>query len=91
METRIGTIAGISGSMGSGLWQLWFEDGSMVHISSGMGVRALALAFGARGEDLLEKIQGQEIYYTIDGMGLGVMAGFTPVDNWDPDLWDEEG
>ena len=80
METRIGTIASISGHPMSGLWMLHFEDGEMVHIESGYGLRALASAFGARegSGDLLKKIVGKEIYYSTDFMG--VMEGFTPTD-----------
>ena len=83
METQIGTISGISGHPMSGLWQLQFEDGNMVHIESGYGLRALASAFGARegSGDLLDKIIGQEIVYSLDFMG--VMEDFTPIDEWE--------
>ena len=83
METRIGTIAGISGHPMSGLWQLQFEDGEMVHIESGYGVRLLANVFDARegSGDLLDKIIGQKIVYSLDFMG--VMEDFTPIDEWE--------
>jgi len=79
-----GIIAGISGHPMSGLWTLMFEEGEMVHISSGYGVRNLAAAFGATegSGDLLEKIQGQEVYYSVDE--FGVLEGFTPVDEATP-------
>ncbi len=51
----------------------------MVHIESGYGVRNLATCFGASegNGDLQEKIEGQEIYYSTDFMG--VLEAFTPV------------
>ena len=54
----------------SGLWDLVFEDGRIVHIESGYGVSSLASCFGATGDDLQEKISGQEIVYTIDDMNI---------------------
>ena len=83
MSLKRGTIAGLEGHPMSGLWQIYFEDGEMAHIESGMGVRALACAFDARegSGDLLEKIKGQEIMYSVDFMG--VMEGFTPIDEWE--------
>jgi hypothetical protein len=85
MEFQRGVISGIAGHPMSGLWSLVFEDGSLVHIGSGMGVRALASAFGATegSGDLEFKIIGQEIVYSTDFMG--VMEGFTPIDEWEGD------
>lgn len=88
MSERIlkGTIAGLSGHPMSGLWTLHFEDGSSAHISSGYGVRNLSRAFGASegSGDLLEKIVGKEIFYSI--ADWGEMEAFTPVDEADGDL-----
>jgi len=83
-EVRYGVIAGVEGHPMSGLWMLVFEDGTGVPISSGTGVRALACAFGAREGtgDLLSKIVGQGIYYSMDEFGLE-MAGFTPEEEWE--------
>jgi len=80
-----GTIVTLTGHPMSGLWTLVL-DNAIVHIGSGYGVRNLAAAFGAtEGEgDLMEKITGQEIYYSVDFMG--VMEGFTPVDEASPEL-----
>lgn len=83
-----GQIQGLSGAMMSGLWSLSIlkenPDGTLendfVHIESGCGVRALAAAFGARegSGDLLRKIKGKKIFYSLDFMGL-VLECFTPV------------
>jgi len=80
------TIAGIGGHPMSGLWTLQFEDGSSAHIESGYGVRALASCFGATEGtgDLLMKIRGKEIYYSVDA--FGVLEAFTPVDEATPEL-----
>jgi len=80
--THVGTIAGINGHPMSGLWMLTFEDGTVVHIASGFGVRSLAACFGARegSGDLMEKIQGQKIVYTADP--FNVMEMFTLYDEW---------
>lgn len=77
-----GTIRTLAGHPLSGLWQLVFESGHVVHVESGVGVRVLAAAFDATmgAGDLLEKIAGQEIIYCVDE--LGVLDGFTPVDEW---------
>ena len=85
MKFQRGVISDIQGHPMSGLWSLAFEDGSLVHIGSGMGVRALASAFGATegSGDLEFKIIGQEIVYSTDFMG--VMEGFTPIDEWEGD------
>lgn len=74
-----GTIASIGGHPMSGLWTLQFDDGSLVHIESGYGVRALASCFGATegAGDLLEKIIGKEIYYSVDA--FGVLEGSRPL------------
>jgi len=85
-ELKRGIIAGISGHSMSGLWELHFEDGSSCHIESGHGVRQLASAFDAHAGsgDLFKKIKGQEIFYSVDW--LGVLEGFTPVAEADEEL-----
>lgn len=91
MLTKKGVIAGISGHPMSGLWMLAFEDGSVAHIESGTGVRALAACFGAHEGtgDLLAKIKGQEIVYSVDA--FNVLYGFTPADQWEGGEIPEEG
>ena len=78
-DVEKGVISGISGHPMSGLWTLHFEDGKAAHIGSGYGVRQLAACFGATegSGDLLDKIKGQEIYYSVDA--FGVLEAFTPV------------
>lgn len=85
MNLRKGTIQTISGHPMSGLWTLVL-DTDAVHIESGYGVRNLAAAFGATegSGDLLEKIAGQEIYYSVDD--FGVLAAFTPADEASSEL-----
>ncbi len=56
-------------------------------IESRFGVRQLAACFGATegSGDLQEKIEGQEIVYSVDS--FGVLIGFTPLDEWEgPDI-----
>lgn len=74
-------IAGLHGHPMSGLWHLQFESGAAAGIESGYGVRQLAACFGAtEGKgDLLEKIRGKEIFYSVDV--FGVLCAFTPVEN----------
>lgn len=81
-RTQIKIIAGISGHPMSGLWELYFTDGSSVHIESGFGVRTLAAAFGAREGtgDLMEKIKGQKIAFIENE--FGVLEIFTPYAEW---------
>jgi hypothetical protein len=86
VTTKVGIIEAIGGHPMSGLWTLQIS-GDMVHIESGCGVRALAACFGAtEGEgDLMEKIEGQEVVYSVDG--LGVLTSFTPLADWEgPDI-----
>ena len=91
MKTFKGTIAGISGNMMSGLWQLHFENGQTCHIESGYGVRQLAACFGATegSGDLQEKIEGKEVVYSVDE--FGVLEGFTPIDDWEGPEIPEDG
>jgi len=91
MITYQKTIAGISGHPMSGLWQLIFTDGYTCFIESGYGVRNLAACFGATEGtgDLQEKIEGQEIVFSVDG--LNVLEGFTPADDWEGPEIPEEG
>ena len=85
MMTRRGTIAGLSGNPMSGLWMLAMNTdfgGETVFIESGYGVRNLAACFGATEGtgDLMEKIVGQDLVYSVDEMG--VLYAFTPADEW---------
>lgn len=91
MMTYLGTIAGLSGHPMSGPWILSFEDGRIAHIESGHGVRQLVCAFGARegSGDLLEKIKGQKIVYSVDDFGC--LVAFTPVEHWEDELPGPEG
>lgn len=91
MMTYQKTIAGISGHPMSGLWELIFTDGYSCFIGSGYGVRSLAACFGATEGtgDLQEKIEGQEIVFSVDG--LNVLEGFTPADDWEGPEIPEEG
>jgi hypothetical protein len=77
--TKLSTITGLSGHPMSGLWLLSFANGDVTPIESGHGVRQLAACFGAtEGKgDLMEKIVGKEVYYTVDG--FGILEAFTPV------------
>jgi hypothetical protein len=74
-----GKIKGIGGVKGSGLATLEFEDGSSVMIDSGFGIRQLANCYEAHESkgDLLDKIRGQELIYTVDD--FGILAGFSPL------------
>lgn len=80
-------IHNLSGHPMSGLWELRFESGVAALVSSGHGVRQLARCYGAveGSGDLLEKIVGQEIYFSVDG--FGVLEWFQPAAHWSgPDL-----
>jgi hypothetical protein len=81
MNTKVGTILGISGHPMSGLWTLHLDSGSAL-IESGYGVRILAACFGATEGtgDLLDKIRGKKIAYRVDA--FGVLEGFTPYDEF---------
>lgn len=77
-DHHFGIIKSISGTPGSGLAELNFTDGCSVMIESGFGLRQLAACFGAsegRG-DLIQKIRGERIVYTLDD--FGILAGFSP-------------
>ena len=81
-----GTIAGISGDPRSPFWTLHFEDGSAALFGFGDGVRQLAACFGATegSGDLLEKIKGKEIFYSVSY--LRVMDGFSPIEEASAEL-----
>ena len=83
MITYRGTIAAISGHPMSGLWSLHFEDGTSCHIESGFGVRQLAACFDAHegSGDLQDKIEGQDIIYSVDAFNM--LCGFTPAHEWE--------
>jgi len=82
-----GKIISFSGSWGSGLATLTIqnEDGTVKHVpcDNGPTVRALHAAFGnviSKNHTMNNKaIQGKEIYYTLDDMGL-VLGGFVPLE-----------
>ena len=84
-----GTIAGISGDPMSPFWTLHFEDGNSALIGLGDGVRQLAACYGATegSGDLLEKIKGKEILYSVSD--LRVMDGFSPVEEASAELLEE--
>ena len=71
-EMRYGRIEGIGGSWDSGLWQVYFEDGTFCHIESGYGVRTIAQCYGN-----LKNAQGNLIYYCTDD--LNIMTCFDTV------------
>lgn len=64
-----GVIKGFSGSMGSGLAVVHFEEGGPALVESGHGMRQIAGAFGS-----LDLAIGQEIEYEITD--YGVMSSF---------------
>jgi len=73
-EMRLGRIKGIGGPWGSGLWQVYFEDGTSCHIESGYGVRTIAHCYGD-----LQNAKGKLIRYCTDD--LGVMTCFEPIED----------
>lgn len=73
-ELCIGRIKGIGGSMSSGLWQVYFEDGASCHIESGYGVRAIARCYGN-----LHDVRGKLIRYCTDC--FNVMTRFEPIED----------
>ncbi len=90
--TKIGTIVSFAGSWGSGLGTLVFEDNS-VFCENGATVRALENCFGeviAAGHTVNQAaIKGREVVYSVDNMGI--LIGFTPVDDWTGPEIPEEG
>lgn len=68
----IGTIVEIGGHPMSGLWQLLFDTGDIVHIESGHGIRQLVNCFGEKN------IIGATISYDTDA--FGILEGFTPIE-----------
>ena len=81
------TINGLHGSWGSGLATLCFQDGSSVYCDNGATVRAMDAAFGdviAEGHCInSEALAGKEIIVILDDMGMNMLEGFCPVDDWD--------
>jgi hypothetical protein len=73
-ELRIGRIKGIGGPWGSGLWQVYFDDGTSCHIESGYGVRTIAQCYGN-----LPNARGKLIRYCTDY--LNVMTCFEPMED----------
>ncbi len=81
--TMKGTIEGFSGSWGSGMGYL-IIDGKPIPCDNAPTVRALEGCFGnviARGHSVNnDAIKGKEVVYSVDGIGL--LLGFTPVEDW---------
>jgi hypothetical protein len=78
------TILGFSGSWGSGLATLIFEEGLQVPADNGPLGRALIGAFDAAspGHSIdNRKIAGQEIVWFYDDFGL-ILAGFIVYADW---------
>ena len=73
-EPRFGRIKEISGPVGSGLLQVYFDDGSLCHIESGYGVRTIAQCYGS-----LHEAKGKVIGYYTDSFNM--MVCFEPVDD----------
>ena len=73
-ELRIGRIKGIGGPWSSGLWQVYFEDGTACHIESGYGVRTIAQCYGN-----LQDARGKLIRYYTDS--FNVMTCFEPIED----------
>lgn len=73
-EPRLGRIKKINGPIGSGLWQVYFDDGSFCHIESGYGVRTIAQCYGS-----LHEAQGKVIGYHTNSFNM--MICFEPVDD----------
>lgn len=69
----VGRIREISGAPGSGIAQIYFDDGAFCHIESGHGLRVLRDAYGS-----LEKARGKTIRYETDD--LNVMTYFEPME-----------
>lgn len=91
--TYKGTIEGFRGSWLSGLGQL-IIDGKPIMCENAQTVRSLDNCFG----DFIdapthtvkqEAIVGKEIVYSVDD--LGILLGFTPVDEWEGPEIPEEG
>ena len=74
-----------SGSWGSGLGFLSFEDGSGVPCDNGPTVRALEHAFGnviSEGHTASgQGAKGQDVAWSYDELGL-TLGGFTPYNEW---------
>ncbi len=90
-----GKIVGFSGSWQSGLATLTVENldtGEVEHLPAESGPlgRALGAAFDAIGPGHTidnEAIRGEEIFYSMDEMGL-ILGGFSPVDYADESVWE---
>jgi len=86
-QVRIGKIKDFQGNWMSGLAMLLIEDSETgqverVHCESAPTVRALEGCFGGIMQDGhtadVERIANQEIYWSLDDMGL-IFDSFTPV------------
>jgi hypothetical protein len=86
--TYRGTIEQFSGSWGSGLGSLLIS-GRLVTCENAQTVRSLDACFGnviAPNHSVnQDAIRGQEVIYSVDD--IGVLLGFTPIDEWTgPDI-----
>lgn len=84
MTTYRGKIDGFAGSWGSGLGYL-VVDGRSIPCDNGPTVRALEACFGGvigKAHDVVggPSWVGKEIVYSVDEVGL--LAGFTPAEDW---------
>lgn len=68
-ELEEGTIERITGHPLGGLYQIHLDDGSMIHLQSGMGARQFASAYGSLSDAI-----GKRIRYKTDD--LNVMSYF---------------
>ena len=79
------TIAGFSGSWGSGIAYLNFTDGTSVPADSGPLGRALGRAYGAEGPGHTinnAAIAGQDVVWYRDDMGI-CLGGFVRWEDWE--------
>jgi hypothetical protein len=76
-----GLIKDISGARGSGLWQVYFEDGRYCHIEAN-GLRVMDRVYGG-----LENAIGKVIKYKTED--LNIMTCFGLVENLADDLFQE--
>lgn len=78
-DEKVYKITGFRGQAGSGLATVVLEDEGgeevLAHVESGHGMRVIANVFGSIADAI-----GHRIRVEWDDMGLGMMAGFEPVE-----------
>ena len=79
-QFNLGVIKDISGYLGSGLWQIYFEDGGYCNIESGHGLRVMSQVYNG-----LENAIGKAIEYKAGEMN--VMISFRPVESLTNELF----